>query len=666
MALSKPFLSRLLPLPLRICPHLRLLCLATPAPTPTDHEKVPADATAERRRRKRRLRVEPPLSRGPAPQRAPGAPRTSASNPNAPKLPEPASVLTGKRLDLHRRILALVRENDLDEAALLTRHSIYSNCRPTVFTCNAVLAALLRQARYADLLSLHRFVTQASVAPTVATYNLLLQAYCDCRRPDTALEHFRLLLKDDSPVLPSPTTYRILARSLAENGKLDQALELKDGMLERGLVAPDPQVYAFIMGGFVNAGDGDKAVSLYEELKEKLGGGPILDGVVYGNLMKGYFLKGMEAAAMDCYSEVLAEGSKVRFDTVSYNMVLDALGRNGKLDDALQLFDRMCSEHDPPRRISVNLGSFNVMVDAYCRSERFQDAIEVFGKMTEKKCAPDALSYNNLIDWLGKNELVGEAEGLYKEMGECGVNPDEYTYVLLIESYFKVDRVDDAIGYFNKMFDAGLRPNANAFNKVIGGLVKVDWLDEAQGFFDMMPEKEVKPNIASYELLLRAYIDAARLDDAIKMAKGILLDESVVFSDEMKALLEGALEKEGRVGDMTKLYEDVEREKAEAAARAAEEKARAEALYKEEEERKKAEAKAKEEAAARASRAAIEAVLGRKREAEKDESADGANVEEAQVVESNSDTIGVAGEQNDDHEQKKQESGEASAGVIAS
>jgi pentatricopeptide repeat protein len=658
MALSKPLLSSLLPLPLRLRPHARLLCLATP--TPADVAESPDDVAVERRRRKRRLRVEPPLFRGPAPQRAPGAPRPS-SNPNAPKLPESAAVLSGKRLDLHRRILALIRENDLDEAALFTRHSIYSNCRPTVFTCNAVLAALLRQARYADLLSLHRFVTQASVAPTVATYNILLQAYCDCRRPEVALEHFRLLLKDDSPVLPSPTTYRILARSLAENGKLDLALDLKDGMLERGLVAPDPQVYAFIMGGFVNAGDGDKVLSLYEELKEKLGGGKILDGVVYGNLMKGYFLKGMEKEAMDCYVEVLGDDSKVKFGAVSYNMVLDAFGRNGRLDDALQIFDRMCREHDPPRRIAVNLGSFNGMVDAYCHAERFQDAIEVFGKMAEKRCVPDALSYNNLIDWLGKNELVGEAEGLYKEMGERGVNPDEYTYVLLIESCFKVDRVDDAVGYFNKMFDACLRPNANAFNKVIGGLLNVDRLDEAQGFFDMMPEKEVKPNIASYELLLKSYADAARLDDAIKIAKAILLDESVVFSDEVKALLEAALDIEGRDGDMTKLYEDVEREKAEAAARAAEEKARAEALAKEEEERKKAEEKAKEEAAARASRAAIEAVLGHKRESEKGESADGANVEEAQIVESNSHDIGVPGEQSEDDE-KKQESGETLSG----
>nr|CAD1824193.1 unnamed protein product [Ananas comosus var. bracteatus] len=148
-------------------------CASSPSPL---RRKPPPSAAAASAASASSLPLPPPQ---PQQQRIP----KPQSNPNAPKLPEP---------------------NDLDEAALLTRHSIYSNCRPTVFTCNAVLNALLRQARYADLLSLHRFITQASVAPTVVTHNLLLQAYCDCRKTDIALEHFRLLLKDDSPVLPRP------------------------------------------------------------------------------------------------------------------------------------------------------------------------------------------------------------------------------------------------------------------------------------------------------------------------------------------------------------------------------------------------------------------------------------------------------------------------------
>lgn len=422
-------------------------------------------------------------------------------------------------------------------------------------------------------------------------------------------------------------------------------------MLEKGFVAPDPLVYNFLMGGLVRANEPEKVISLFEELKEKLGGGMIYDGTPYGNLMKAYFMKGMEEEAMVCYSEVLGEGSKVRFGAVSYNSVLDALGRHGKLDDAIKLFDRMIKEHDPPRRIAVNLGSFNVMVDAFCIAGRFNDAIKVFGEMGERKCTPDTLSYNNLIDQLGKNQLVGQAEELYKEMGERGINPDEYTYILLAEACFGVDRVDDAVGYFKKMVDLGLRPNANAYNKVIGGLVDVGRLDEAQGFFDQMPEKEVKPNVASYELLLKAYVEAGRLDNAIKTAEGILLDESVAFSDEMKELLEGALRKVGREEDIAKMYEDVEREKAERAARAAEEKARAEALAREEEERKKAEAAAKEAAAARASQAAIEAVLGRRKEAAKEESPDGgSNADDGGILK----RLGIA---NGPAEEKRAENG---------
>ncbi|KAJ8458637.1 hypothetical protein OPV22_031563 [Ensete ventricosum] len=170
------------------------------------------------------------------------------------------------------------------------------------------------------------------------------------------------------------------------------------------------------------------------------------------------------------------------------------------------------------------------------------------------------------------------------------------------------------------MVELGMRPNATAYNKVIGGLVNVVRLDEAKNVFDQMLEEEVKPNVGSYELLLKGFVDSGRLEDGLKTLKDLLLDDGVTLSQEMKELVEEALRKEGRDEEMGKLYEDVEREKAERLAREAEEKARAEALAAEEEERKKREAAEKEAAAARASAAAIEAILGRKKDAAKEES----------------------------------------------
>jgi pentatricopeptide repeat protein len=185
-----------------------------------------------------------------------------------------------------------------------------------------------------------------------------------------------------------------------------------------------------------------------------------------------------------------------------------------------------------------------------------------------------------------------------------------------MEACFSVNRIDDGVSYFDKMNNLELKPDATAYHKLVGGLVGFSMVDKAQEYFDQMKEKGVSQSISTYETLLKAYIAADRLDDAVKVAKGILLDEKVVFSDGMRELLEGALRGDGRENDIAKLYEDVEREKVEAEARAAEEKARAEALAREERERRRAEIAAKDEAAAKASAAAIEAILAHKRKTE--------------------------------------------------
>ncbi|KAI3982328.1 hypothetical protein MKX01_037861 [Papaver californicum] len=543
---------------------LRLLSFATPE-----------DAAAERRRRKRRLRMEPPSNslRQSQPQRRPLTP-ISNPNPNSPKLPEHVSVLTGNRLNLHNKILKLIRENDLEEASLYTRHSIYSNCRPTVFTCNTVMAALIRQSKYADFLTLHRFITQAGVVPNVVTYNLLINAYCDCRKTDTALEHYRQLI-NNAPFSPSPTTYRILVKGLVDNSKIEQALPLKDDMIEKGL-KPDPAVYNYLMLGLVKNGDSDGALSLFEELKTKIGGS-VSDGIVYGNLMKAYFLKGMEKEAMDCYTEAVGKNSSIRMSAVAYNSIIDALNKNGKFDKAFNLFDKVCCEHNPPMKITVNLGTFNVMVDGFCAQKKFKDAIEVFRNMGEKRCNPDTVSFNNLIEQLCENSMVA-AEELYNEMGEKGINRDEVTYVLLMDACFSENRADEANGYFGKMLESGLRPNLVVFNKVIDGLIEAGKIDEAKLCFDQMVER-LNPDVSCFESMLKTLCEAGKLDELLKTIDGMLSDESVGMSSEMKEYVSDELRKEGRDDELVQLIEKKEREKEE------KERQKAEALAKEAEEK---------------------------------------------------------------------------------
>ncbi|KAE8726999.1 Pentatricopeptide repeat-containing protein [Hibiscus syriacus] len=196
-------------------------------------------------------------------------------------------------------------------------------------------------------------------------------------------------------------------------------------------------------------------------------------------LTNGYFMKGMEKEAMECYEEDCGENSKL------------------KMSD----------------EISCEFGSFNVIVDGYCTEGKFKEAIDVSRSMCDYRCSPGTLSFNNLIDQLCQDGLLGEAEELYGGMGAEGVNPDEYTCVLLMDACFKVDRVDDGTSYFRKMVQAGLRPSLAVYNRLVDELVKAGKVDEAKSFYETMVKK-LKMDDASYEFMMKALSDVGKLDDA--------------------------------------------------------------------------------------------------------------------------------------------------------
>ncbi|KAH0903064.1 hypothetical protein HID58_042567 [Brassica napus] len=443
------------------------------------------EAAAERRKRKRRLRMEPPLNsfnRSHQQQQQPQISRP-IQNPNIPKLPESVSSLTGKRLDLHNHILKLIRENDLEEAALFTRHSVYSNCRPTIFTVNAVLAAQLRQGKYAALLQLHRFINQAGIAANIVTYNLIFQAYLDVRKPEIALEHYKLFI-DNAPLNPSIATFRILVKGLVDNDSLEKAMEVKEDMCVKGFV-PDPVVYSYLMIGCVKSSDADGVLQLYDELKEKLGGF-VEDGVVYGQLLKGYFMKEMEKEAIECYEEAVGENSKVQMSAMAYNYVFR------------------------------QIGAF--------------------------RCSPDTLSFNNLMNQLCENGLLAEAENLYGEMDEKKVKPDEYTYGLLMDTCFKEGKIDEGAAYYKTMVESSLRPNLAVYNRLQDQLVKAGKLDDAKSFFDMMVSK-LSMDDEAYKFIMSALKlrKEGREDDLQK-----LMDEKERLKTEAKAKELGAAEAKNR------------------------------------------------------------------------------------------------------------------------
>ncbi|KAG9440974.1 hypothetical protein H6P81_021139 [Aristolochia fimbriata] len=530
---------------------------------------TPEEAAAERRRRKHRLGIWTPSGiLRPDPNYARPHPNALSESDPMP-LPETTSALTGPRLNLHNRVRNLIRSGDVDSASTTARQALFSRTRPTVYTCNAVMDALLRARRFDDAVNhFHFFFRQSNITPNVVSYNILINTHCDAGRVDSALQVYRHLL-NNAPFPPSPVTYRHLTKGLIHSNRISEAMDLLREMLNKGHAA-DSIVYNHLIDGFLKLDNMEKALELFYELKERC---LVYDGVVHATLMEAYFQKGMGKEAMDSFKELLAR--KFDMKAVTCNALLQVLIKYGKMNDAFELFDHMLAVHVPVGLVSVNTDSYNLMVNECFRSRNIEEAVRVFRKTGPKPCAMDVGCYINIIGKLcAENGWVEEAEKLLDEMYIKSVNPDETTFEFLIDAYFREGKPYAAFQCFDKMIntplkmaqpilsifgtiapsseepgakhsvDVGVKASVGFYNKVISGLVNTELFGEAQEILRRMAEKGVKPNLASYDSLLMALCKEGKLDQIKSLLDEMAMND-VALSPILHETVLNAFGKEG-------------------------------------------------------------------------------------------------------------------------
>jgi pentatricopeptide repeat protein len=75
-----------------------------------------------------------------------------------------------------------------------------------------------------------------------------------------------------------------------------------------------------------------------------------------------------------------------------YNIMIHGFVKFGKLDNAVEFYDRMIRD-----RVKPDVITFNTLINGYCRSRKFELALQVFKEMKNKGCVPNVVSFNTLI-----------------------------------------------------------------------------------------------------------------------------------------------------------------------------------------------------------------------------------------------------------------------------
>ncbi|KAF7069274.1 hypothetical protein CFC21_074930 [Triticum aestivum] len=353
-------------------------------------------------------------------------------------------------------VSGLTRNGRPEAAVEMFADMVGSGVAPNDFACNAALAACAAAGPGALRAGeqLHSLAVRAGLAGDAWVGSCLVELYARCGSTRAAE---LVLARMDSPDV---VAYTSLVSALCRSGEFGQAVEALGQMVVRG-VEPNEHTVTSILAAACCP-------------------------LVLGVQIHGYMIKAMgssqsvyaSSALIDFYSRNGEfDMARTVFDNlqcknvVTWCTMMQLHVRDGRPEDALQLFDEMISEGI----VDPNEFAFSIALGA-CESIALGSQLHSLA--IKHDLASDLRVSNALLSMYGRSGLVEELEAVLRGIED----PDIVSWTAAISAYFQNGHGEKAIALLAQMHSQGLMPNDYAFSSVLSSCADLALLDQGRQF----------------------------------------------------------------------------------------------------------------------------------------------------------------------------------------
>ncbi|PNY04008.1 pentatricopeptide repeat-containing protein chloroplastic-like [Trifolium pratense] len=360
--------------------------------------------------------------------------------------PKPTPLLIHQQPYPQTKIQALEQVlNDLEaslEKGIKIDTEIYASLLETCYRFGAIQHGI----------RLHRLIPPTLVHRNVGISSKLVRLYASFGYMDDAHDLFDQMTKRDVYAFP----WNSLISGYAQLGLYDDAIALYFQMVEEG-VEPDlftfPRVLkvcggiglvqvgeevhrhvvrsgfgkdGFVLNALVDmyskCGDIVKARKIFNKM-------PFRDSVSWNSMLTAYVRHGVEVEAMNIFRQMLLEGEKPDFFSIS--AILTGMS---SLDAGVQIHGWVIRQG-----VEWSLSIANSLIVMYSKHGKLDKARSIFNLMPER----DVISWNSIISAHRKHP---EAITYFEKMEEAGEVPDKITFVSLISACAHLGLIEKAYG----------------------------------------------------------------------------------------------------------------------------------------------------------------------------------------------------------------------------
>ncbi|KAK6117666.1 hypothetical protein DH2020_048583 [Rehmannia glutinosa] len=361
-------------------------------------------------------------------------------------------------------IAGLAANGVKDECFLAFLEMRFLGHQPNSFTLSNILQACGTTQSSTEAKKIHGFIIKTNADSDIIVGNALVDAYAGLHMVDCALTLAKRMSNRNV------ITYTVLASKLNQIGRYELTLEIIGHMRDNDL-----RIDCFIISSFLSASANLCAVKTGKQLhcysivsgfvktdisfkrsNRFLWEMPVPrncstkcqpDIISWNGLMHGFALNGHTTSALSTLEDMRLAG--FRPDSHTLLTVLFACNKGGLVDMGVEYFHSLRELYD----IKPQLYHYNLLVDLLGRAGRLEEAVSLVKSMAFR---PNALIYKKLLHAckLHGNVLLGE------EMARQGLelDPGDFEfYAILASMYDKAGRSDLGDNTCRVMKEGGLR-----------------------------------------------------------------------------------------------------------------------------------------------------------------------------------------------------------------
>ncbi|KAK9692289.1 hypothetical protein RND81_09G254100 [Saponaria officinalis] len=356
-----------------------------------------------------------------------------------------------------------------------------------------------------------------------------------CGRYGSAVLHFFSWVRTQPGYRHTTETYN-LAIKIAGKGKDFKHMRYLFHEMQRNGCEVTPDTWTIMIMLYGRVGLTDIASRIFSEMKAS---GCKLTRTVYKYLLLSFCgKKGRKIdEAVKLFSEMISAGLVP--DNELVEVCFDCFCQAGKLEEAKTCLDRL-------QKVGFSAPlSYSLLIRALCRRGKLEDALALANDVKENRSTLDNYICGSLVHGLLKTGRLDEALSKINSMKETGIHPTVHVYTSLVTHYCKAKDLERALDTFKTMWDEGCHPTVVTYTALIYGFINTGNFENAQKLFLRMRFKGPFPDFKAYSILISSLCERGKSEEAFRYLSEMMNDGIVPSTINFRTVFFG-LNREGK------------------------------------------------------------------------------------------------------------------------